>query len=151
MAIVVEPTLSPHLVVDDAAAAIDFYIRAFDAAELGRVPGPDGRLIHAALRINGCTVMLNDDFPETCGGKSMTPRSLGGTPVTLHLTVTDVDAKFARALDAGATVVAPLTDQFWGDRYGVVADPFGHHWSLAQPVREVSMEEIATAMSGRPG
>ncbi|RFZ55606.1 hypothetical protein MSS2_02177 [Mycobacterium marinum] len=149
MAINVEPALSPHLVVHDAAAAIDFYVKAFGAEELGRVPGPDGRLVHAALRINGSTVMLNDDFPEMCGGKSMTPVSLGGTPVTIHLTVTDVDAKFQRALDAGATVVAPLDDQFWGDRYGVVADPFGHHWSLGQPVREVSMEEIQTAMSAQ--
>jgi PhnB protein len=146
MPIAVEPAVSPHLVVDDAAAAIDFYVKAFDAVELGRVPGPDGRLIHAALRINGFTVMLNDDFPETCGGKSMTPKSLGGTPVTVHLTVTDVDAKFQRALDAGATVVAPLEDQFWGDRYGAVEDPFGHRWSLGQPVREVSMDEIAAAM-----
>ena len=146
LAIAVEPDLSPHPVVADAAAAIDFYVKAFDAAELGRVPGPDGRLIHAALRINGFTVMLNDDFPETCGGKSMTPKALGGTPVTIHLTVTDVDAKFQRALDAGATVVADLQDQFWGDRYGVVADPFGHHWSLGQPVREVPIEEIAEAM-----
>jgi PhnB protein len=80
------------------------------------------------------------------GGKSTTPVSLGGTPVTIHLTVTDVDAKFARALDAGASVVMPLEDQFWGDRYGIVADPFGHHWSLGQPVREVSMDEIAAAM-----
>ena len=83
--------------------------------------------------------MLNDDFPEMSGGKSTTPTSLGGTPVTIHLTVTDVDAKFQRALDAGATVVMPLDDQFWGDRYGMVRDPFGHHWSLGQPVREVSM------------
>ena len=147
MAIAVQPALSPHLVVDNAAAAIDFYVKAFDAEELGRVPRPDGKLIHAALRINGCTVMLNDDFPEMCGGKSMTPTSLGGTPVTIHLTVTDVDAKFQRAVDAGATVVAALDDQFWGDRYGVVADPFGHHWSLGQPVREVSMEQIQAAMS----
>lgn len=151
MAIAVEPAMSPHLVVDDAAAAIDFYVKAFDAVELGRVPGPDGRLIHAALRINGFTVMLNDDFPETCGGKSMTPKSLGGTPVTIHLTVTDVDAKFQRALDAGATVVADLQDQFWGDRYGVVADPFGHHWSMGQPVREVPIEEISAAMGQQAG
>jgi PhnB protein len=148
MAITVEPALSPHLVVDDAAAAIEFYVKAFDAVELGRVPRPDGKLIHAALRVNGFTVMLNDDFPEVCGGKSMTPTSLGGTPVTIHLTVTDVDAKFQRALDAGATVVAPLQDQFWGDRYGVLEDPFGHRWSLGQPVREVSMDEIAAAMAG---
>jgi PhnB protein len=148
MPINIEPALSPHLVVDNAAAAIDFYVKAFDAVEIGRVPRPDGKLIHAALRINGSTVMLNDDFPETCGGKSMTPTSLGGTPVTIHLTVDDVDTKFQRALDAGATVVTELTDQFWGDRYGMVADPFGHHWSMGQPVREVSMEEIQAAMSG---
>ena len=151
MAIAVQPALSPHLVVDDAAAAIDFYVKAFDAEELGRVPRSDGKLIHAALRINGSTVLLNDDFPEMSGGKSMTPTSLGGTPVTIHLTVTDVDAKFARALDAGASVVAPLEDQFWGDRYGIVADPFGHHWSLGQPVREVSRDEIAAAIGQQGG
>src|ERR1700753_3422369 len=118
MAINIEPAVSPHLVVDDAAAAIDFYVKAFGAVELGRVPGPDGRLIHAALRINGSTVMLNDDFSDTWGGKSMTPKSLGGTPVTIHLTVTDVDTKFQQALDAGATVVAAVAEQFSGARYG---------------------------------
>ena len=138
MAIEVQPSLSPHLCVDGAAAAIDFYVKAFNAVELGRVPGPDGKLVHAALQINGSTVLLNDDFPEYNDGKSSTPIALGGTPVTIHLTVTDVDASFQQALDAGATVVAPLEDQFWGDRYGVVRDPFGHHWSLGQPVREVS-------------
>lgn len=151
MAINVEPALSPHLVVDNAAAAIDFYVKAFDAVELGRVPGPDGRLIHAAVQINGFTVMLNDDFPEMCSGQSMTPNALGGTPVTIHLTVTDVETKFQRAIDAGATVVMPLEDQFWGDRYGVLADPFGHNWSLGQPVREVSMEELREAMSAQAG
>ena len=143
MAIEVQPSVSPHLVVDDAAAAIDFYVKAFDAVEYGRVPGPDGRLVHAAVNINGSMVMLNDDFPEMTEGKSMTPKSLGGTPVTIHLTVTDVDTKFQQAVDAGATVLSPLKDQFWGDRYGVLRDPFGHHWSLGPPVREVSMEEIA--------
>jgi PhnB protein len=146
MAIEVQPAVYPHLVVDDAAAAIDFYVKAFGATEYGRVPGPDGKLVHAALNINGSTVMLNDDFPEMSGGKSMTPTSLGGTPVTIHLVVTDVEDKFQRALDAGATVVMPLEDQFWGDRYGMVRDPFGHQWSLGQPVREVSMEEIEEAM-----
>lgn len=149
MAINIEPAVIPHLVVDDAAAAIDFYVKAFGAEELGRVPGPDGRLVHAAVKINGSTVMLNDDFPEMCGGTSMTPKSLGGTPVTIHLTVTDVDAKFQRALDAGATVVMAVEDQFWGDRYGVLADPFGHNWSLGQPVREVSPEEIQAAMAAQ--
>jgi PhnB protein len=151
MAIAVEPALSPHLVVDDAAAAIDFYTKAFGAVEVVRLPRPDGKLVHASVRINGFLVMLADDFPEMSGGKSTTPTSLGGTPVTIHLTVTDVDAKFQRALDAGATVVVPLDEQFWGDRYGMVADPFGHHWSLGQPVREVSSEELAAAMGGQSG
>ena len=147
MAIEVQPSLSPHLVVDDAAAAIDFYVKAFGATELGRVPHPDGRLVHAALSLNGSTVMLNDDFPDYNEGKSSTPKALGGTPVTIHLQVPDVETAFQRALDAGAVVVAPLEDQFWGDRYGMVRDPFGHQWSLGQPVREVSPEEIAAAMS----
>lgn len=147
MAIDVQPALSPYLIVDDAAAAIDFYVTAFGAVELGRVPGPDGRLINAAVQINGFTVMLNDDFPEMTEGTSMTPKSLGGTPVTIHLTVTDVDDWFQRALDAGATVVQPLEDQFWGDRYGAVQDPFGHRWSMGQPLREVSFDEIREAVS----
>lgn len=151
MAINIEPALSPHLVVDDAVAPIDFYVKAFGAEEIGRVPRPDGKLLHAAVRINGFTVMFNDDFPEMCGGRSMTPKSLGGTPVTIHLTVTDVEASFQRAVDAGASVVAPLANMFWGDRYGIVADPFGHHWSLGQPVREVSGEEIEAFVSGRAG
>ena len=95
----------PHLTVDDAAAAIDFYVKAFDAVEHGRVPGPDGKLIHASLGINGSSIMLNDDFPEMSGGKSITPTALGGSPVTIHLVVTDVDKQFQQAIDAGATVV----------------------------------------------
>jgi PhnB protein len=146
VAIEVQPSLSPHLIVDDAAAAIDFYVAAFGATEYGRVPHPDGRLVHAALDINGSMVMLNDDFPDFRDGKPSTPTALGGTPVTIHLQVPDVEASFARAVDAGATVVAPLEDQFWGDRYGIVRDPFGHQWSLGQPVREVPLEEIAAAM-----
>jgi PhnB protein len=143
----VQPLVAPHLVVDDAAAAIDFYVKAFGATEYGRVPHPDGRLVHAALNVNGSMVMLNDDFPEYSEGKSSTPKALGGTPVTIHLQVTDVESAFARAVDAGATIVAPLEDQFWGDRYGIVRDPFGHQWSLGQPVRKVGMEEIEEAMA----
>jgi len=143
----VKPLVAPHLVVDDAAAAIDFYVKAFGATEYGRVPHPDGRLVHAALDINGSMVMLNDDFPEYSDGKSSTPKALGGTPVTIHLQVVDVESAFQRAVDAGATVIAPLEDQFWGDRYGVIRDPFGHHWSLGQPVRTVSPEEISAAMA----
>jgi PhnB protein len=137
------------LTVGDGAAAIDFYVKAFDAEELGRVPGPDGKkLYHAALRINGSLVMLNDDFPEMSDGKSMTPTALGGSPVTIHLTVTDVDIKFQKAVDAGATVVQPLEDAFWGDRYGILRDPFGHLWSMGQPVREVSEDEISAFITG---
>jgi PhnB protein len=99
------------------------------------------------VQINGSTVMLADDFPEMNDGKSSSPTALGGTPVTIHLVVTDVDAKFQRAVDAGATVVMPVDDQFWGDRYGVLRDPFGHQWSLGQPVREVSPEEIERAVN----
>lgn len=147
MAIDVQPEVSPMLTVSDGAAAIDFYVKAFGAEELGRVPGPDGkRLYHAAVRMNGATVMLQDDFPEFNDGKSTTPEGLGGSPVTIHLVVTDVDAKFQQAVDAGATVVMPLEDMFWGDRYGVLRDPFGHLWSLGQPVREVSPEEIEKAV-----
>lgn len=147
MAIAVQPALSPHLVVDDANAAIDFYIKAFGAVEVGRIPRPDGKLIHGCVQIDGANVMLADDFPEMSGGKSMTPKALDGTPVTIHLTVTDVETRFQQAVDAGATVVMPLEDQFWGDRYGIVRDPFGHQWSLGQPVREVSEEEMKQAVS----
>jgi PhnB protein len=147
MAIEVQPSVSPMLTVSDGAAAIDFYVKAFGAEELGRVPGPDGkRLFHAAVRINGALVMLNDDFPEMNDGKSATPEALGGSPVTIHLTVADVDQKFQRAIDAGATVVMPLDDMFWGDRYGELRDPFGHLWSMGQPIREVSPEEIQQAV-----
>jgi PhnB protein len=147
MPIAVQPALSPHLVVDDANAAIDFYVKAFGAVELVRMPGPNGKLIHGAVQIDGATVMVADDFPEMTDGKSMTPNALGGTPVTIHLTVTDVETRFQQAVDAGATVVMPLEDQFWGDRYGIVSDPFGHQWSLGQPVREVSPEEMKQAVS----
>ena len=147
-AIPAPPDLSAHLAIDGAAAAIDFYVRAFSAKLLGKQPTPDGKkLIHAALAFGNGLLMLSDDFPEMNDGKSMTPTALGGTPVTIHLTVTDVESRFQQAVDAGATVVMPLEDQFWGDRYGMVRDPFGHQWSLGQPVREVSPEEIRQAVS----
>lgn len=120
-----------HLTCRNCSAAIDFYKAAFGAEELMRLPGPDGRLLHAAVRINGCMVMLNDEYPEM-GGHS--PLSLGGSPVTLHLMVDDVDAVAEKAVSAGAELVMPVADQFWGDRYGVVKDPFGHMWSMAAPV-----------------
>jgi PhnB protein len=101
--------------------------------------------MHASLSINGGVFMLSDDFPEFAGGKSRTPQTLGGSPVTLHLEVADADAVWAKALAAGATVVFPLKDQFWGARYGKLADPFGHEWSIGQPLRVISEEETQLA------
>ena len=136
-------SLTPHLVCRDAAAAIDFYGRAFGAIELFRLPGPDGRLIHACVRIGDSQLFLVDEMPEH---GALGPQALKGTPVTLHLQVEDADAAFARAMRAGAMVTMPLADMFWGDRYGRVVDPFGHHWSIATHLREVSREEMVAAM-----
>lgn len=130
----------PHLVVEGASAAIDFYAKAFGARELMRVPEEGGeRLMHAAITLNGATIYLMDDFPEHCpgdptrgeSGKGYSPRALGGSPVVLHLDVPDCDAAFAHAVAAGATARMEPWDAFWGDRYAQVVDPFGHAWSLA--------------------
>jgi len=137
-------TLSPHIVCTGAAKAIDFYKAAFNAVETGRMPGPDGRLMHAAVKIGDSTLMLVDEMLEY-GAKS--PKSLGGSAVTLHLYVDDVDAAFARAVAAGAKVTMPLADQFWGDRYGQLEDPFGHKWSIATHKRDVTPEEMKKAMA----
>ncbi len=115
--------VSPHLVCRGAAAAIDFYRQAFGATEMIRLPAPDGTLIHACVQINGSPVMLVDENLEM-GNAS--PTSLGGTPVTIHLMVDDVDKVADHAIAAGAKVIMPVDDMFWGDRYGVVEDPFGH-------------------------
>lgn len=140
------PPLSPHIAVSDASAAIDFYKSAFGATELARHMAPDGkRIMHAALDINGGMLMLNDEFPEYSGGKSNTPEALGGTPVTLHLQVKDADSVYNQALAAGAKVKFPLMDQFWGDRYGQVTDPFGHVWSIGAAKQKLSEEEVEKA------
>jgi PhnB protein len=142
-----DPTgLIPHLVVSDANAAIDFYKKAFGAQEIMRHLAPDGKkIMHASLEVLGSRLMLNDDFPEFCGGKSSTPQALGGTPVTLHLHVSDARAVWDKAVAAGATINMPLKDQFWGDRYGVISDPFGHKWSIGQTISKPSAEEVAKA------
>ena len=127
-----EHPVSPYLICEGAAEAIAFYERAFGAEELARLPGPGGTIVHACLRINGATVMLSDAFPDY---GMVGPKALGGSPVTVHLMVPDVDAAFARAVEAGATVMMPVADQFWGDRYGALRDPFGHNWSLGTHVR----------------
>lgn len=136
-------SVTPHLVCAGAAAAIDFYKQAFGASELARLPAPDGKLMHGAVRIEGSVVMLVDENPAW---GALGPKALKGTPVTIHLYVPDVDAFVARAVKAGAKVTMPIDDMFWGDRYGIIEDPFGHHWSIATHVRDVKPEELAEAM-----
>ncbi len=136
-------SVTPHLICDGAGEAIDFYKRAFGATEDMRLPGPDGRLMHGRVKIGDSFVMLVDENPAF---GMLGPRSLKGSPVTIHLYVEDVDAFVARAAAAGATVRMPLADMFWGDRYGVLEDPFGHHWAVATPQRIVSAEDLPQAM-----
>jgi uncharacterized glyoxalase superfamily protein PhnB len=139
--------LIAHLVCDGAADAIEFYKKAFGAVEISRMPAPDGKkIMHAEIRIGGRPVFLADDFPEYCGGKAHSPSALGGTPVTIHRYVEDCDAAIQRAADAGATVKMPAADMFWGDRYGVVVDPFGHSWSIATHIRDLTPEQMAKGM-----
>ena len=136
------PGVIPHLVVKGAAKAIDFYKAALGAEELSRMPvsgagfpgtvAGDDRIMHAALKINGVTVFLCDDFLDMCGGVSRAPA--GPSPVTLHLCVPNADAAISKAAAAGATVTMPAGDMFWGDRYGQVVDPFGHAWSFSHPL-----------------
>ncbi len=122
--------LSPHMVCDGAAAAIDFYVAAFGATEIERTPGPDGKLLHAAISVNGSSVMLVDENLEF---GMFSPKALDGSPVTIHLIVDDADAWMERAVAAGGVEAMPVQEVFWGDRYGVVVDPFGHAWALATP------------------
>ncbi|HEX9453020.1 MAG TPA: VOC family protein [Candidatus Binatia bacterium] len=135
-------SVTPHLVCAGAAEAIDFYKKAFNAVELGRMDGPQGKLLHGAIRIGDSMVMLADEFPDW---GSLGPKSLKGSPVTIHLYVEDVDAFTARAVAAGAKVTMPIQDMFWGDRYGKLEDPFGHQWSVSTHVRDVSPEEMQQA------
>jgi PhnB protein len=140
--------LIPHLVCNGCAEAIEFYKKAFGAEEVSRVPAPDGRrIMHAAIRIGKSFVFLVDDFPEFCGGKSQSPTALQGTPVTIHHYVENCDAAIERAADAGATVMMPASDMFWGDRYGAVTDPFGHHWSFATHIKDLTPGDIKAAMA----
>jgi len=132
------PTLTPHIVCAGAADAIEFYKKAFGAEELMRLPGPDGKLMHGAIAIDGAMLMLMDEMKEV---GALSPLSLGGSAVTLHLNVPDADAAIAKAEAAGATVTMPAADMFWGDRYGQVKDPFGHSWSIAHPLRDTVMSE----------
>ncbi len=142
-------SVTPHLVCADAADAIAFYKKAFNAQELAQLAGPDGKLMHGLIKIGDSMLMLVDEYPEW---DSLGPKARKGSSVTLHLYVEDADAQFQQALDAGCSVRMPLADMFWGDRYGMVQDPFGHLWSIATHVRDVSPEEIrAAAAKGCPG
>jgi PhnB protein len=133
-------TATPYLIIGGAAQAIRFYKRAFDATELIHLPGPDGRIAHAELKIGDSIIMLADEVLDM-GYRS--PRSLGGSPVSLLLYVEDVDAVFQRAVAAGALVLRPLANQFYGDRSGTLEDPFGHLWTVATHIEDVPAEEIA--------
>ena len=136
-------TVTPHLTCAGAAAAIEFYKRAFQAVEVARMAGPDGKLMHAMVRIGDSVVMLVDEFPDY---GAIGPKTLKGSPVTIHLYVDDVDAFVRRAVDAGAKITMPLADMFWGDRYCQFDDPFGHHWSAATHIRDMSPEQMRQAM-----
>lgn len=136
-------TATPHLVYAGAAEAIEFYKRAFGAVEWMRLVVPDGKMMHACVQIGDSPIMLVDEFPEH---GSMGPKSLKGAPVTIHLFVPDVDAVVARAVEAGAKVIMPVGDAFWGDRYGQVEDPFGHRWSVATHMRDLTPDQIMKAM-----
>ncbi len=138
-------TITPHLVIDGAVKALDFYKKAFGAEEILRMPSPDGtKLMHAEIQIGDSRIMLADDFPEFSGAPR-NPKKLGESSVTIHIYVPDCDAAFKRAVDAGAKVTMPLQDMFWGDRYGSVKDPFGHNWSIATHKADLTPEQIGEA------
>jgi PhnB protein len=135
-------TVTPSLVVDGAAKALDFYKKALEAEELMRFPGPDGSIMHAEIRIGDSRIMLGDEMPEQ-GGRG--PKSYGGTPVSFFIYRENVDAAWKRAVEAGGKPIMPLADQFWGDRAGCLEDPFGHRWWLAQHVQDLTPEELRKA------
>jgi PhnB protein len=140
--------VTPHLVVRDAAGAAEWYRRAFGATERSRVPLPGGKLMSVELWFGDSVVMIADEFPEL-GVRS--PQTVGGTATVLQLGTEDVDALWRRAVDAGAEVLHPLGDQFWGERHGQLTDPYGHRWGLAQHLRDVPHDEIVRAAAAAFG
>lgn len=137
--------LTPHITVRDASKMIEFYKKAFGAEEVRRALGPDGKTVmHAEVRIGDSILFLNDEFPQI---GAFSPLESKGTPVTLHLSVEDADKQFQQALSAGAEVVMPLADQFWGDRYGIVRDPSGHQWSIAHHLEDLTVDQIQERMA----
>jgi PhnB protein len=141
-------TITPHIVVADAAAAADWYRQALGAEERSRIEVPGGKLMQVELWFGDSAVMLADEFPEL---GVLSPLSIGGTATVLHLYTNDVDALWKRAVDAGAEIREPVQDAFWGERYGQLTDPFGHRWGLAQYVRNVPPEEMAEAAAAMFG
>ena len=133
-------TLSAHLTVKGAPQAIEFYKKAFGATEVHRMPDPSGLIMHAALKVGDSIFFLNDEMPVPGGGKS--PASIGGTAVTINLYVPDADKIYKQAISAGAKETMPIADQFWGDRYGVVTDPYGHLWAIATRKEDLTAEEM---------
>lgn len=133
-------TVTPHLIIKGARKAIDFYKKAFGAEELFSMPGPGGAVMHAEIKIGNSMIMIADEFPDW---GCLSPASLNGSPVTVHLYVPDCDAVFKKATQAGAEAVMPPTDMFWGDRYGKLKDPFGHSWSVATHKEDLTPEECA--------
>ena len=132
-------SITPYLVIRKAADAIDFYKKAFDAVELYRMAGPDGGIAHAEIRIGDSPIMICDENPQM-GAQS--PQALGGSPANLFLYVEDVDAAFRKAVGAGASATMPPEDMFWGDRYGKITDPYGHEWSMATHIEDLSPDEL---------
>lgn len=141
-------TVMPHLVCAGASNAIEFYKKAFDAIEQFRLPAADGKLIHACIRIGNSAIFLVDEYPQW---GSLGPLARNGTSVTLHLSVPNADATTAQAVAAGASLTLPVAEMFWGDRYGVVTDPFGHRWSIATKVKDMTPEDIRKAMPKNMG
>ena len=135
-------TITPHIIVRDAARAVEWYKEALGAEERSRVPLPGGKLMSVELWFGDSTVMVADEFPEM---GVLSPQTVGGTSTVLHLYTEDMEIFWKRAVDAGAVVLHPLQDQFWGDRHGQLTDPFGHRWGLATHVCDVPPEEIARA------
>jgi PhnB protein len=142
------PRVTPYLYVDGAKAAIDFYASVLGAQQRLMMPGPDGKVGHAELSIGDSVIMLADEFPDM---DVRGPKSIGGSPISMHVYVEDVDATFERALSAGATARRPVEDKFYGDRSGEFEDPFGHRWNVSTHVEDLSPEEMQERMGQMPG
>lgn len=140
-------TLTPYLIFKDSAAAIDFYKKAFNATEIMRMPGPGGTIMHAEIKIGDSHLMMADECPQM---GALSPETVGGSPIFLALYVENVDALTAQAIGAGATVVKPVENQFYGDRSGTVADPFGYRWTIGTHIEDVTPEEMKRRMAAMP-